>query len=357
MKTNRTSAPHRLPAGTFIVLTVIISISLISVSGFADPSARPVARVNGVTIYQSDLSLAIEASTARNLSSHSVNRIKPDHGSRPVDEKKVLEKLVNIELLYQESLKHRFHGLTAESDELYNTEARRAGGEDKLASALRCNDMSPEQFRKSIFRNLSIKHLLNEKVFKRIDVTEEEVRNYYDHNTEKFREPGTIRLKQIFIKAPPDPENPKWQQARDRAIEIYNQAIEGEDFVHLVRKHSEDPVSATAEGDLEPIQKDTSNGMMDTVIFTMKPGTITKPIPTRQGFQIFKIIEISQPSIKKFEDVEKRITALLRRKQAREMTYQLISDLREKANIEIIDDSTQDPAPDTRENPSEMGNP
>lgn len=338
-----------------MVLTVIISISLISVPGYADPSAHPVARVNGVTIYQSDLSLAIEASTARNLSSHSVHRIKPDPGKRPVNDKKVLEKLVNIELLYQESLKHRFKGLTAESDERYKTEARRAGGEDKLTSALRCNDMSPEQFRKSIFRNLSIKHLLKEKVFKRIDIKQEEVRNYYDRNIEKFREPGTIRLKQILIKAPPDPESPKWQQARDRALEIYNHAVEGEDFVELVRKHSDDPVSATAEGNLEPIQKDTSNGMMDTVIFNLKPGTITKPIRTRQGFQILKVIEVSQPSIKKFEDVEKRIKTLLRRKQAREMTYQLISDLRDKAEIEIISSSTQYPVPGTREKPSVMG--
>jgi parvulin-like peptidyl-prolyl isomerase len=321
----------------------MLSTFLISVPGLADPPARPVARVNGVTIYESDLSCAIEASAARNLSSHSIKRVKPDPGSKPANDQKALERLVNIELLYQESLKHRFHGLTAESDELYQAEVERVGGEDRLASALKCNDMSPEQFRKSIFRNLSIKHLLNEKVYNRISVTEDQVRDYYDRNPEKFREPGTIRLKQILIKAPPDPESEEWQQARDRAFEIYNNAVKGEDFVRLVKNYSEDPVSATAGGDLDPIQKDTGQGVIDTVIFTLKPGNVTKPIRTRQGFHILKVTEITPPSTKKFEDVQKRITTLLRRKKAREMTYQLISDLRKNAEVQIFDSKSQEP--------------
>ena len=346
MKTNRTLALNPLPVGTIMILTAIvptllISTLIISVPGFADSKAHPVARVNGVTIYQSDLSCAIEASKARNLSSRSIKRIKPDTGSNLFNEKKVLERLVNIELLYQESLKHRFHGLIAESDELYQTEVKRVGGENKLASALQCNGMSPEQFRKSIFRNLSIKHFLNKEVYSRINVTQEEVRNYYDRNTEKFREPGNIRLKQILIKAPYDPESREWQEARNHAFDIYNNAVAGADFVHLVEKYSEDPISATTEGDLDPIQKGTKHGVIDTVIFTLKQGAVTKPIRTRQGFHILKVVNITQPSTKKFEDVEKRITTLLRRKQAREMTYQLISDLKDTARIEVMKDSTR----------------
>ena len=150
----------------------------------ADPNP-PVAQVNGLTIYQSELSCAVEASAARNMSGlRNLSNVSSGN---------TLNKLVDIELLYQESLKHRFRGLIEESDQRYQAEVKRLGGENKLAAALQCNNMSLEQFRKTIFRNLSIKRLLNKLVYSRIQVTEDEIREYYELNKEMFRHPGTIR--------------------------------------------------------------------------------------------------------------------------------------------------------------------
>ncbi|MCJ7499877.1 hypothetical protein MUP29_06435, partial [bacterium] len=147
------------------------------------------AHVNGATIFKSDLSCAIEAALARNLISQRGDIKDPGFDRDQVDNEIALYRLIDIELLYQESLKHRFYGLTEESTQRYQLEVKRLGGEDQLISALQCNSMSPEEFRRTIFRRLSIKRLLDKVIYSSIQVTDDYIRDYYELNKDKFQKP------------------------------------------------------------------------------------------------------------------------------------------------------------------------
>jgi hypothetical protein len=318
-----------------VVITIILTFLTADTGWSADPG-EPVARVNGVAIYQSDLSCAIEASMARKLSSRYRDLGDPGSDSDRIDNEKTLKSMIDIELLYQESLKHRFYGLMEESEERYQLEVKRLGGEERLISTLLCNNMSPEQFHKAIFRNLSIKRLLDKVVYSRIQVTEDEIREYYELNKDRFRKPESVRIRQILIKVPSKPDVEKWHQAQDRAHMIYKDASSGADFVRLARRHSDDPESASAGGDMGSIQKGNQQGVFDTTIFRLKAGTVTKPIRTHQGFHIIKIVSTTPSSTKTLDEVQQNITTLIRRERARGMISQLVSDLKEKAEIEIL---------------------
>ena len=330
------SSQHCLPARYVAVVTTIILTFLTAATGWSADSGEPVARVNGVAIYQSDLSCAIEASLARKLLSGHRDIKDPGSDSDQVDNEKTLNRLVDIELLYQESLKHRFHGLIEESEERYQLEVKRLGGEEKLISTLLCNDMSPEEFHKAIFRNLSIKRLLEEVVYSRIQVTQDEIREYYELNKDRFRKPESVRIRQILIKVSSKAGVEKWHQAQDRAHTIYRDASKGADFVRLARRHSEDPVSASVGGDMGIIQKGNKQSVIYTMIFNLKAGAVTKPIRSHQGFHIIKIVSTTPSTTKTFEEVKPYVTTLIRRERAREMISLLISDLKNKAEIEIL---------------------
>lgn len=336
MQSKSRSSQYCLPARSLAVFTTIILTILIANTGWAADSGEPVARVNGVAIYQSDLSCAIEASMARKLSSRHRDIENPGSDSEKVDNERTLNRLVDIELLYQESLKHRFHGLIEESEERYLLEVKRLGGEDKLASTLQCNNMTPEQFRKTIFRNHSIKRLLDKVVYSTIQVTEDEIRKYYEINKDRFRKPESIRIRQILIKVPSKPGEDNWRQAEGRAHTIYKDASSGTDFVRLARRHSDDPASASAGGDMGSIQKGNMQGVFDTMIFGLNPGTVTKPIRSHQGFHIIKIVSTTPSTTKTLEEVKPHVTTLIRRERAREMISLLINDLKKKAEIEIL---------------------
>jgi len=139
-----------------------------------------------------------------------------------------------------------------------------------------------------------------------------------------------------MIKAPSEPGDDKWRQARERAFTIYKDASTGVDFVRLVRRHSEDPASASAGGDMVTIHMGNQQGVVDTMIFSLKAGTVTKPIRSHQGFHIIQVVSTAPSTTKTFEEVKQRVTTMMRRKRAREMTSQLIADLRRKAEIKII---------------------
>ena len=296
----------------------------------------PVARVNGVTLYQSDLSCAVEASLARKLGSRQGDLLKPDRREGNNESNDTLDRLINIELLYQESLKHRFHGLIEQSEERYRAEVRRIGGEDKLAAALQCNDMVPEQFRKSIFRNLSIKRLLNKVVYSGIKVRDDEIRGYYENHRQEFRKPESVRVSHILIRAPSGTGNDKWKEVENRALMIYRDAARGVDFVRLARRHSDDPASASAGGDIGFIEKGSKKGFLDTTIFQLSVGSVSKPVRSHQGFHIIKITSVTPPLDKTLEEARNEIIMKIRRKRSRELTARLITELRSKAEIEII---------------------
>lgn len=324
-------------AGRFLSIPVTLILALlVSGTGWTADQGEPVVRVNGVTLYQSDLSCTIEAAMARKLSSRHTGDENPDPEGRRVDRENILNRLVNIELLYQESLKHRFHSLAEESEERYQREVKRLGGESKLASTLQCNNMTTEQFRKAIFRSLSIKRLLDEVVYSRIKVTRDEARAYYEEHKIRFRKPKTVRIRQILIKGPSKPKSEKWSQVEDHANTVYRDASSGADFVRLARRHSEDPASASVGGDMGSIQKGNLQDIFGTVIFTFKPGAVTKPIRSQQGFHIIKIVSVNPSRTRSFDEVQRSITTMIRRERAREMITQLIEDLKEKAEIEII---------------------
>ncbi|MDF1524653.1 MAG: peptidylprolyl isomerase [bacterium] len=332
-----------LPARYLATITTILLTVLVTGTCWPADPGEPVAHVNGVTIFELDLSCAIEAALVRNLISQRGDIENPGFDKDQVDNEIALQRLVDIELLYQESLKHRFHGLTEESVQRYQQEVKRLGGEDKLMSVLQCNNMSPEEFRKTIFRRLSIKRLLDKEVYSRIHVTEDAIREYYELNRDKFQKPESVRTRQIVIRVSSGAGIDEWREAEGRAYAIYRDASTGTDFIRLVRRHSEDPASASVGGDMGPIQKGDIQGVLDTRIFTLKEGTVTEPVRSRNGFHIIKIVSTTPSTTKSIEEMKPHIITRIRRERAREMISQLVSDLRQQAEIEIIKSSSQEP--------------
>jgi hypothetical protein len=332
---------HLSPVRFLAAVAAIILIFTCTDNVWSEDLGQPVARVNGVGIYQSDISCAIEISLVRDLTSKPRKIKNPDFESAMAVNEKELHKLIDIELLYQESLKHRFRGLIEESTQRYELEVKRLGGKDRLMSTLQCNNMSPEQFQKTIFRNLSIKRLLDEVVYSRIHVTEDTIRKHYELNKDSFRKPESIRIRQILIKVRSGPGDDAWNHAEDRAHTIYQDASAGADFVRLARRYSDDPASASVGGDLGSIQKGNMQGVLDTRIFSLKVGTVTKPIRSHQGFHIIKVVSTTPPATRSLEEMKAHITTRIRRERAREMISQLIRDLKDRAEIEIFKRSNQ----------------
>jgi peptidyl-prolyl cis-trans isomerase D len=222
-----------------------------------------------------------------------------------------------------------------EAETRYKNEVRQLGGEKHLRSALSCNNMTPDQFRKAIFRNLSIKWYLDQEIYSRIVIQPGETKSYYEENRSAFTVPESVRLRQIFIRGPKEKDEAKWRSANERALNIYRAARDGANFVNLARKYSEDPSGANVGGDMGVLQKENIHDTFRSVLFSLDDGAVTEPLRSRHGFHIFNIIIRTPPTTKPFQDVQNEITTTLRKRHAQEMVGKLIEELRTKAEIVI----------------------
>ena len=318
------------------ILIVFLFVLLIPSMSIAGNAISTVATVNGVSINSSDLTCAIEASLARMLIS--TNKADSDTTGNPeILQRKTLDRLISIELLYQESLKKRFPGLNEEVERQYKLEVLRAGGEDRLKTALKCNEITPDDFKAAIFRNISINRFLDIMIYSKITVSHKEISAYYEDNKDHYFVKKSVRLQQIFIKIPRMASD-KTGQPSEKVQMVHDQASKGADFSNLARKFSDDPVGASTGGDMGLIYKGNLQRSFNTVIFSMTSGAVSQPLQSRNGYHIFKIRTVYPETVRPLSDVSKNIRKILRKKKAEKLVTNLLARLRESAEIVVTDD-------------------
>jgi parvulin-like peptidyl-prolyl isomerase len=335
--------PTLLTTKKFLSLRYVLLAAAITTIGtlfpsyvLSEPSGTVVANVNGSPIYQSDLACAVEVDIVREHFSQSPESdISKGLKKTASKAQQTLDRLIDTELLYQESLKHKFQGLTEEVNTRYQSEIKRLGGEKNLRSALSCNNMSPDEFRKAVFRNLSIKRFLNKAIYSKIVITPEEIKEYYDKNPDTFKTRESLRVKQLFLRGPSVDDKQQWRSINEKALDIIRSIKDGGDFVNHVRKYSDEPRSASSGGDMGVIEKGNLHQAFDSVLFGMEEGSVSEPLKSRHGYHIFFVAKRSPATIRPFDEVLGRITTILRKKRAQVMVRELVDDLRSKADIQI----------------------
>lgn len=123
------------------------------------------------------------------------------------------------------------------------------------------------------------------------DPSTEEMQAYYDMHKEdyKLRERATIDLV-LFDKAPSEND---WQRIYAQAKDIYDSAIAGADFAELAESYSDDG-SAASGGDLGWFESGRMVPEFDSTVFAMTVNEISKPVRTRYGWHIIKLLGVKE---------------------------------------------------------------
>lgn len=159
------------------------------------------------------------------------------------------------------------------------------------------------------------------------DVTDAEVRDYYERHSEKFAYPETREARHILITINDDyPENSR-EMARVR-IERIVVEIDGKPgrFVGLAAKHSECP-TAMQQGQLGRVRAGQLYPELDTTLFAMKEGDISRPIETEIGFHLLYCERVYPPGEAEFGQVEGKIREFLQQAHVRKCQRNWLAEL------------------------------
>jgi peptidyl-prolyl cis-trans isomerase SurA len=103
---------------------------------------------------------------------------------------------------------------------------------------------------------------------------------------------GQVRTAHIMIANPPENNEEQRKQAKKMIDSVYTQVLNNEDFSKLAMMYSQDPGSAKNGGELNWFGTGRMVPEFEQVAFALEnPGQVSKPIQTRFGWHIIKLLE------------------------------------------------------------------
>lgn len=301
-----------------------------AMAGEDTPRAKSAASVNGVNITEEDINRQMFALEQHWLSTQG-SAIRPD--MIPVLRKKILDELIDQELLYQESRKQ---GLEVEektvSDEIEELK-KRFPNEEAFNDEMRQMNFSEETLKVQMKKNLSVKQLVEKEILAKVRVSDEDAKSFYDSHPEHFQQKEKVRASHILIKSEADTD-PVSKDERRTKLEAVKKRIEnGEDFAALAREFSQCP-SAEKGGDLGFFERGNMVKPFEDAAFSMKPGEVSDIVVTPFGFHLIKVTDRTEAGTVSFDESKDRISQHLRQMKFTEEKNAYVGDLKKKSKVE-----------------------
>ncbi|WP_456464872.1 peptidylprolyl isomerase [Persephonella sp.] len=245
--------------------------------------------------------------------------------------KKAIEALINRELLYHEAEKKGIKVKDEEVNKLIDQMIKKYKSKENLEKLLKQTGVSLDQFRHELKKRLAIDKLLSK--YLSVKITEKDLREYYEKNKYKFKEPPSLKVRYIYIKV--DPSKPKGRQiAKERAEKAYKEIKEGKDFGDVAYRYSDD-LSRIKGGELGFVHKGRFEKTVEDVIYKLKPGQISDIIETDLGFHIVKVEEKRPERLVPFEKIKDKLKKELEEKYRKEKFEELLKDARKDLKVVV----------------------
>ena len=154
-----------------------------------------------------------------------------------------------------------------------------------------------------------------EKIISQVSVSDAEVKEYYDKNSEQFAIGETVNASHILV------------DTEEAALDILAKIKSGElSFEDAATEYSSCPSKANG-GNLGDFGKGQMVPEFDSAVFAMQEGEISEPVKTQFGYHLIKLISKSENTVTPFadisEDIKEALLAEKRRKAYESKVNQL----------------------------------
>ncbi len=160
----------------------------------------------------------------------------------------------------------------------------------QFRAALAHDGLSYNDAREQIRREIIISRVRQRRVAERIQVSEQEVKNFLASDLGKAQMSEDLHLANILIATPDSASSSDIQKAASKAQDIYAQLQRGADFGQLAIANSATE-NALDGGDMGWRKAGQLPPPFGDMLSSMRPGEVTPPARTPGGFIILKLLE------------------------------------------------------------------
>jgi peptidyl-prolyl cis-trans isomerase C len=305
----------------------------------ADPQQPPatkerkvVATVNGSPLFEDQLEPGVQEGLKK-YKKYGMRKETPALINRL--QKKTLNKVIDHELLYQESRKLTVKDLDKKVDEKLKKMKRKYQTDERFENHLKRNGQTLEGLTASIREGIYIEEYLRQQGIADPDIPDKSIREFYDGNPESYFRKESIKVSHILIKLDENPTPEEKEKAFKKAQEIRKEIVAGADFAEMAKKHSECN-SASGGGSLRYINKGYMPEEFDKVAFSLEKDTVSDVVETKFGYHIILVTDKIAEGNTPYEEVKDFIKKFLQEDESEKLLNAHLAKLREKAKIDVF---------------------
>ncbi|MCI0494295.1 peptidylprolyl isomerase [candidate division KSB1 bacterium] len=239
------------------------------------------------------------------------------------------ERMAEQKLVLNDAKAAKFSLSEALFDSILQQQYAQAGGEQQFLEMLKMSEVSIENVKTEIHKNVLLNEFLDEKIGNQILVSDEDVQKAY--NDYVSNEIATVRHILLLTQGKSEAEK---KEIRKKIEDILKQAKNGADFAELAQKYSEDPGSKDKGGLYENFGRGTMVKPFEDAAFSVPIGELSDVIETVYGFHILKVVD--RNNFQSLEVKRPELEAKLKESKKPELYRTYITNLKEQAEYKVI---------------------
>ena len=247
--------------------------------------------------------------------------------------KNLLESLINRELLYQESQKRGITIDEAQIQKQFEAVKKHYPDDATFKKALEKAHYTESGIRSQLKRAIAIEKFIDQELKSKIQLTDKDVRDYYDSHQDLFRGPAQIRASHILVKLSANPTKEEKQKAMNKIKDIQQKIKNGADFAELAKKYSDGP-SAKRGGDLGYFSKGQMVKPFEEAAFALDKGQVSDVVETIFGYHLIKVTDKKPETTLPFEEIKDQLKQYLIDQKLQKMVKDYAENLKKKAKVE-----------------------
>jgi peptidyl-prolyl cis-trans isomerase D len=195
-----------------------------------------------------------------------------------------------------------------------------------------------------------------------VEVTDDEIRDYFAANQQAYMNPETVRVayveitqddllkdipldedalqrlyddyvasqsgkeqrkaRHILFELPADASTQQQQAIESEAAAVLQQLQTGASFEQLASEHSDDPGSANQGGDLGWISRGMMLPEFEQALYALDKGEVSEPVKTSFGYHIIRVDDVRSEKIDSFADKKAELTEMLQARALEDQFYE-----------------------------------
>jgi peptidyl-prolyl cis-trans isomerase D len=166
-----------------------------------------------------------------------------------------------------------------------------------------------------------------------IELSDDELFEYYEANPEEFTQEEQIQARHILLQVGGDRTE---QQAEEQMLAIRDRLEAGEDFATLATELSDDPGSKAQGGDLGFFGRGQMIGEFEEAAFSAVPGEVVGPVKTNFGYHLIQVEERRDAGRSSFAEAQEQIRSRLLNQRSQDLAESTATELAERIDKEAL---------------------